>query len=59
MNSGIAVATAGATAGERFARALASLFAASHGLITDPAAEPGVDLTQGPAGNRSTRPASR
>ena len=40
-------------------RALASLFAASHGLITDPAAEPGADVTQGPAGNRSTRPASR
>ncbi len=40
-------------------RALASLFAASHGLITDPAAEPGTDVTLGPADNRSTRPASR
>jgi DNA-binding CsgD family transcriptional regulator len=40
-------------------RALASLFAASHGLITDPAAEPGGDVTRGPAGTRSTRPASR
>ena len=40
-------------------RALASLFAASHGLIPDPAAEPGTDVTPGPAGNRSTGPASR
>jgi DNA-binding CsgD family transcriptional regulator len=37
-------------------RALASLFAASHGLITDPAAEPGTDVTQGPAGNGAQDP---
>jgi ATP/maltotriose-dependent transcriptional regulator MalT len=36
-------------------RALASLFAASHGLIQDPAAQ----VTPGEAGSRSTGPASR
>src|SRR2546429_7258959 len=36
-------------------RALASLFAANHGLIQDPAA----DVTPGEAGNRSTGHASR
>jgi DNA-binding NarL/FixJ family response regulator len=36
-------------------RALASLFAANHGLIQDPAA----DVTPGRAGSRSTGPASR
>jgi len=36
-------------------RALASLFAANHGLI----GEPGADVTQGAAGSPSTGPASR
>ena len=36
-------------------RALASLFAANHGLIQDPAA----DISQGQAGSRSTGHASR
>src|SRR5690242_16264177 len=40
-------------------RALASLFAASHGLIQDPATGPEAGLTPGTAGTRSTGPASR
>ena len=40
-------------------RALASLFAANHGLIADPAAGPAAEVSPGPAGNRSTGPASR
>jgi HD-GYP domain-containing protein (c-di-GMP phosphodiesterase class II) len=39
-------------------RALASLFAANHGLIADPAAGPSADVTPGTAGSRSTGPAS-
>jgi HD-GYP domain-containing protein (c-di-GMP phosphodiesterase class II) len=42
-------------------RALASLFAANHGLIQDPAAgmEAGAGISPGAAGSRSTGPASR
>ena len=40
-------------------RALASLFAASHGLIPDPATETEAGLTPGTTGTRSTGPASR
>ena len=40
-------------------RALASLFAASHGLIPDPATGTEADLTPGTTGTRSTGPASR
>jgi DNA-binding CsgD family transcriptional regulator len=40
-------------------RALASLFAASHGLIPDPATGTDAGLTPGTAGTRSTGPASR
>jgi DNA-binding CsgD family transcriptional regulator len=40
-------------------RALASLFAASHGLIPDPAAGTEAGLTPGTTGTRSTGPASR
>ena len=39
-------------------RALASLFAASHGLITGSSAPPAAGVTQGPAGSPSTGPAS-
>jgi len=39
-------------------RALASLFAANHGLIPDPSATP-ADVTPGAAGTRSTGPASK
>jgi DNA-binding CsgD family transcriptional regulator len=40
-------------------RALASLFAANHGLIPDPATALAADITPGEAGSRSTGPASR
>ena len=40
-------------------RALASLFAASHGLIQDPAVGPEAGLIPGAADSRSTGPASR
>jgi len=40
-------------------RALASLFAASHGLIPDPATGTEAGLTPGTTGTRSTGPASR
>ena len=40
-------------------RALACLFAANHGLITDSSAPSAADVTQGTAGSRSTGPASR
>jgi DNA-binding CsgD family transcriptional regulator len=40
-------------------RALASLFAANHGLIKDPAAGTEAGFTPGTAGIRSTGPASR
>jgi len=40
-------------------RALASLFAANHGLIPDPATRTEAGFTPGTAGTRSTGPASR
>jgi DNA-binding CsgD family transcriptional regulator len=40
-------------------RALASLFAANHGLIPDPATALAADITPGEAGSRSRGPASR
>ena len=39
-------------------RALASLFAANHGLIPDPSATSAAGVTPGTAGSRSTGPAS-